>query len=172
SSAWATSGHSDPSVNPHPPSSWYLWFSTTPAPAADPSVDCLVPHQPKLHPDPGNPIPYAFPSYVAQFLGADGYRSESTRIERVKNGLEVIPAGEEETPYSEHLLASLGDLGGWGTFKITTLLQAHNLRLRALNDRDLAAAQLYHHLVDWHQSNPTQRRSEGVLYLMEAFVND
>ncbi|KAI1792026.1 hypothetical protein LXA43DRAFT_1094097 [Ganoderma leucocontextum] len=146
SSMWAQSGRPDPSVEIHPLSSWYRWFCET-APIFN-GARILSPREPDHSTDTSRPIPYSLPPYIFALLGPDAVRKDKGLADRARL---LIDAGLKTKPPPPRP-GLFGDLGEWKGVKITTILQAHNLRHCAVSDRDA--------------------RSEGVQYLMKAFSAD
>ncbi|KAI1782052.1 hypothetical protein LXA43DRAFT_1104881 [Ganoderma leucocontextum] len=132
SSMWSESGRPDPSVDIHPLSSWYRWFRTT-HPIANNAL-ILTPDEPAST-DAPRPIPYSLPNYVFTLLGPDAMRKDQNLADganrRMKAGRQIKPPPPRPGLY--------GDLGEWEDKEIVTVLQAHNLRQRAIGDRDICA---------------------------------
>nr|VWO95189.1 Uncharacterized protein [Ganoderma boninense] len=165
SSRWAQSGRPDPSVELYPLSSWYHWFRST-LPILD--------HSPiRTPPEPFDPsaeariIPYSLPPYVFLLLGPEARQKDKDDAEKAQG---LVSAGAKVKPPRPR--ADLyGDLGPWLDVKITTVLQAHNIRHAAITDRDIFAVRAYRHLHTTF-TDRTERRSEGMQYLMKAFSAD
>lgn len=169
SSMWAKSGCTDPSVEPHPPSSWYLWFQSTPPFTANDNDDFLIlePAEPALSPDEQRPTPYSLPQYVFPLLGPEARCMDEKLAQEaellIKTGQKIKPP----TPTPRPAVS----LGLWEGVEIVTVLQAHNLRHHAITDHNKYAIRAYKQL-HTKFTDRTKPRSEGIEYLMKAFSGD
>ena len=169
SSMWARSGLPDPSVEQHPPSSWYLWFRSTPPFTANDNADFLIlePAEPVPSPDQLRTIPFSLPQYVFPLLGPDARRVDESRAREaetlLRTGRKIKPPAPTTGLYRS--------LGHWEGLEIVTVLQAHNLRHCAVTDRDICAIRAYK---SFHTrfTDRSLCRSEGVEYLMKAYPGD
>ncbi|KAI1784008.1 hypothetical protein LXA43DRAFT_1101895 [Ganoderma leucocontextum] len=171
SSAWASSGQSDPSVEPHPHSSWYRWFRSTPPDSSSADPDSIVPRQSLFAPDAGKRLPYAIPPSVADILQQATEEAEHQRpcVEQLdRDSLAAVNAPQAGTLSD----GSAGDLGDWYGLEIVTLLQAHNLRHCAVTDQEVDAARFYYLLGVKYQRDRALSQTEGIRYLSRTFSLD
>ncbi|KAI0757846.1 hypothetical protein C8Q80DRAFT_1265685 [Daedaleopsis nitida] len=155
SSKTAVPGRPDPSIKHHPPSRWYLWFCSPEA------------TNPQLHPPPESPpncpVPNDFPQ-PSILLGEAWADRELSRINKANknNAPAPTPAPVDKT---------LVPCGPWSALRITTALQAHNLRHLAVSDGDTNATRFYKQ-VHANLVKSTYHRSEGEAYLATTYSID
>ncbi|RDX44549.1 hypothetical protein OH76DRAFT_1486990 [Lentinus brumalis] len=157
SSEYVHPGKPDPSVEDHPHSRWYKWFCNA---NMGKLIDATLADRP--YADESGPVPYDLPDYVTESLmGPEAEQKEMTRVEKARRRGAHPPAS---TRYN-------GGCGPWESVKIVTAHQAHNLRHRALTERDPEAAWFYRRLHTQMQY-PTVLRTEGMRYLLLAWSGD